>query len=185
MTSHSRESLCADTDRNWLADHPLFSFLSSPASFEHLDHVPASHRRISPSLQCTEMSSRIDPSCLGYLLLVSCARSYQLQSNEHKRHVFCIACAEQWQANVPDLGSRCCPICKTHLPGDSDYAWNYINPPEDFKAIHLAGMPPTIIMDCAEKALGFYNYQVTQEMYVHHLCLLQINLTKGTGTFRH
>jgi hypothetical protein len=99
-----------------------------------------------------------------------------------ERHVFCTTCAAQWRlSDAPDYSQRYCPVCGTHLPGDYDITPNDANPSEDYKAKILAGMSPSIIMDCAEKALGFYNYQATQEMYPSRgLCLPEVNQTKGT-----
>ena len=63
-----------------------------------------------------------------------------------------------------DFSQRYCPACKLHLTGEWDCVSNFPNPGEDYKYTLLSGMAPTVIMDCALKAMGFYNYQVAQEM---------------------
>ena len=40
-----------------------------------------------------------------------------------------------------------------------------MNPSEDYKTSVLSGLNPTIIMECASRAVGFWSYQATQEMY--------------------
>jgi E3 ubiquitin-protein ligase CCNP1IP1 len=41
-----------------------------------------------------------------------------------------------------------------------------LNPSEDYKTSVLSGLTPTIIMECAGRALGFYSYQASQEASV-------------------
>lgn len=50
-----------------------------------------------------------------------------------------------------------------------------LNPSEDYKTSILSGLSPSIIMDCASRALAFYSYQASQEMYEH--CQYISNLT--------
>jgi E3 ubiquitin-protein ligase CCNP1IP1 len=38
-----------------------------------------------------------------------------------------------------------------------------LNPSEDYKTSVLSGLTPTVIMECAGRALGFYSYQASQE----------------------
>lgn len=42
---------------------------------------------------------------------------------------------------------------------------NTLNPPEEWKTNILGGMSPSIIMECAGKALSFWGYQMVMEMY--------------------
>lgn len=43
---------------------------------------------------------------------------------------------------------------------------NFLNPSEEWKTNVLGGMSPSIIMECAGKALSFWGYQMVMEMYV-------------------
>jgi E3 ubiquitin-protein ligase CCNP1IP1 len=38
-----------------------------------------------------------------------------------------------------------------------------LDPTEDYKTSVLSGFTPTLIVECAERALRFYNYQATHE----------------------
>lgn len=45
-----------------------------------------------------------------------------------------------------------------------------LNPSEDYKCSVLSGLSPTIIMECATRALAFHSYQTSQELiYQEHL----------------
>ncbi len=44
--------------------------------------------------------------------------------------------------------------------------FNCLRPTEDYKATVLVGLSPTDIMECASKALGFWTYQMSKEMFV-------------------
>jgi len=44
-----------------------------------------------------------------------------------------------------------------------------LNPTEDYKTSVLSGLSPNVIMECAGRALGFWAYQITQEVYVRKL----------------
>ena len=39
-----------------------------------------------------------------------------------------------------------------------------LNPAEDYKTSVLSGLSPTIVMECAGRALAFFSYQTAQEM---------------------
>jgi E3 ubiquitin-protein ligase CCNP1IP1 len=47
-----------------------------------------------------------------------------------------------------------------------DAASTVLNPSEDYKTSVLSGLDPNTIMECASRALVFWAYQTTQEMYV-------------------
>lgn len=80
-------------------------------------------------------------------------------------HIFCIPCAENLGLTAPDFAHRLCPACKTRLVNEDDCAINNLNPTEDYKTSILSGMSPTVIMECAARALAFYSYQAYQEMF--------------------
>jgi E3 ubiquitin-protein ligase CCNP1IP1 len=46
-----------------------------------------------------------------------------------------------------------------------DVVSTVLNPTEDYKTSVLSGLDPTTIMECAGRALSFWAYQTTQEMY--------------------
>ena len=60
---------------------------------------------------------------------------------------------------------RICPTCSTALPNPDDAASTSLQPSEEYKTSVLSGLDPTTIMECASRALSFWTYQTTQEMY--------------------
>ena len=60
---------------------------------------------------------------------------------------------------------RHCPACLTSLSNADDAVSTSMNPSEDYKTSVLSGLNPTIIMECTARAMGFWTYQATQEMY--------------------
>ena len=56
-----------------------------------------------------------------------------------------------------------------HLPNPDDVVVTNLNPTEDYKTSVLSGLSPNVIMECAGRALSFWAYQTTQEMFVHYL----------------
>ncbi|OIW32529.1 hypothetical protein CONLIGDRAFT_273406 [Coniochaeta ligniaria NRRL 30616] len=79
-------------------------------------------------------------------------------------HIFCCDCAVRGGLTSDDPNQRICPACRTHLPRQSEVFQNFLNPAEDWKSCVLGGMSPSIIMECAGKALSFWAYQMTMEM---------------------
>lgn len=55
-----------------------------------------------------------------------------------------------------------------------------LNPSEDYKTSVLSGLSPEAIMECAGRALSFWSYQMTQDLFVP---LLQISIRTTTGGF--
>ena len=50
-------------------------------------------------------------------------------------------------------------------------------PTEEWKSVALSGLSPTVVMECAGRALSFWSYQMTNQMFVcpprtHGLCWL-------------
>ena len=81
-------------------------------------------------------------------------------------HVFCIDCANRLKLSDPPNGQRpVCPACDTHLVNPDDAVITNLKPTEDYKTSVLSGLSPTIIMECAGRALSFWAYQATQEVY--------------------
>lgn len=79
-------------------------------------------------------------------------------------HVFCIPCANRLGLSEPQDGQRRCPACKTDLNSPDDAVITSLNPTEDYKTSILSGLSPTIIMECAGRGLGFWAYQMAQEI---------------------
>ncbi|KAH8912881.1 hypothetical protein BR93DRAFT_933808 [Coniochaeta sp. PMI_546] len=79
-------------------------------------------------------------------------------------HIYCCDCAARTGLTSEDRSQRVCPACKTQLPNQYDVFQNYLNPAEDWKTNVLGGLSPSIIMECAGKALSFWGYQMAMEM---------------------
>ncbi|RMD43741.1 hypothetical protein DV735_g1372, partial [Chaetothyriales sp. CBS 134920] len=59
----------------------------------------------------------------------------------------------------------------TPLPNQNDAVQTHVNPSEDYKTSVLSGLDPTTIMECAGRALAFWTYQTTHEIfYQQYLC---------------
>lgn len=41
-----------------------------------------------------------------------------------------------------------------------------LNPSEDYKTSVLSGLNPEAVMECAGRALSFWSYQMTQDLFV-------------------
>jgi E3 ubiquitin-protein ligase CCNP1IP1 len=61
-----------------------------------------------------------------------------------------------------DPRERICSACQVVLPNEDDIVIASLNPTEDYKTSILSGLSPTIIMECAGRALAFYSYQAGQ-----------------------
>jgi E3 ubiquitin-protein ligase CCNP1IP1 len=81
------------------------------------------------------------------------------------RHIFCHDCAASLGLSHPTTRNRHCPACQTVLLNPDDAVSTVLNPTEDYKTSVLSGLDPNTIMECAGRALGFWAYQSTQEMY--------------------
>ncbi|EKG19201.1 Zinc finger RING-type protein [Macrophomina phaseolina MS6] len=85
-------------------------------------------------------------------------------------HIFCIDCTNELGLSKADSNIRVCPACDTPLTNPDDAVETRLDPTEDYKTSVLSGLSPTIIMECAGRALAFYSYQTTQEiMYQEYL----------------
>jgi E3 ubiquitin-protein ligase CCNP1IP1 len=58
-----------------------------------------------------------------------------------------------------------CAACKVELVNPDDAVFTNMNPTEDYKTSVLSGLSPNIIMECAGRALSFWAYQTTQDMF--------------------
>ncbi|KAJ5873820.1 uncharacterized protein N7529_002250 [Penicillium soppii] len=80
-------------------------------------------------------------------------------------HIFCHGCAESLGLSCPTTCKRHCPACQTMLLNPDDAVSTILNPTEDYKTSVLSGLDPNTIMECAGRALGFWAYQSTQEIF--------------------
>ncbi|KAL2070371.1 hypothetical protein VTL71DRAFT_13397 [Oculimacula yallundae] len=118
-------------------------------------------------------SSRSNPS------LVDIAMEFTLRCNVLKcrkevtshavvttcSHVYCSDCANHLQlASVREGQRPICPACDTILCNPDDAIMTNLNPTDDYKGSVLCGLSPTVIMECATRALNFWAYQTTSEI---------------------
>ncbi|KAL1791855.1 hypothetical protein ACET3X_009606 [Alternaria dauci] len=85
-------------------------------------------------------------------------------------HVFCSDCADTTGLSRSTNAHRTCPACNASLHNPDDVVVAGLSPSEDYKTSVLSGLSPTIIMECASRALAFHSYQTSQEIiYQEHL----------------
>ncbi|KAH6889104.1 hypothetical protein B0T10DRAFT_538251 [Thelonectria olida] len=58
-----------------------------------------------------------------------------------------------------------CPACNCQLNSPDDAAITNLNPSEEYKTSVLSGLSPNVIMECAGRALSFWAYQMTQDIF--------------------
>ncbi|KAF5661844.1 e3 ubiquitin ligase ccnb1ip1 [Fusarium heterosporum] len=81
-------------------------------------------------------------------------------------HIFCIECAQRLGMTVQEADRRhTCPACHSQLTNPDDAVITNLNPSEDYKTSVLSGLSPNIVMECAGRALSFWAYQTTQNIY--------------------
>ncbi|RAH57672.1 cyclin [Aspergillus piperis CBS 112811] len=80
-------------------------------------------------------------------------------------HIFCLHCAGSLGLSHPTANERICPACQTVLVNPDDAVATALNPTEDYKTSVLSGLDPNTIMECAGRALLFWTYQTTQEIF--------------------
>lgn len=91
-------------------------------------------------------------------------------------HIFCTECAAHFNLAGPGSSGRhqqhhVCPACQASLPNPDDAVVADLNPSEDYKTSVLSGLSPTVIIECASRALSFWAYQTTQEVFVKYYVL--------------
>ncbi|KAK4215683.1 hypothetical protein QBC37DRAFT_120313 [Rhypophila decipiens] len=82
-------------------------------------------------------------------------------------HGFCANCANQH--GLLGRGSFACPACRKPL-NESRVCRQLLCPSEEWKSMVLCGLRPTVIMECAGRAPGFWSYQLANQLLVT-LCL--------------
>ncbi|KAK0388738.1 hypothetical protein NLU13_4981 [Sarocladium strictum] len=80
-------------------------------------------------------------------------------------HIFCVECAQKINlANQDNQTRSSCPACGSHLADPDGAVVTILNPSEEYKTSVLSGLSPSIIMECAGRALSFWAYQATQDI---------------------
>ncbi|KAI1383602.1 uncharacterized protein F4822DRAFT_434715 [Hypoxylon trugodes] len=80
-------------------------------------------------------------------------------------HIFCIDCASRLGLTGQRHEHRnSCPACGAQLTNPDDAVISNLDPSEDYKTSVLSGLNPNIIIECANRGLSFWAYQVTQEV---------------------
>ncbi|RKL34995.1 hypothetical protein BFJ72_g8994 [Fusarium proliferatum] len=75
-------------------------------------------------------------------------------------------CAQRLGVNGQEADRRnTCPACHSQLTNPDDAVITNLNPSEDYKTSVLSGLSPNVIMECAGRALSFWAYQTTQDIY--------------------
>ncbi|KAI8666896.1 RING-type domain-containing protein [Fusarium sp. Ph1] len=81
-------------------------------------------------------------------------------------HIFCLECAERLGVTGQETERRnTCPACHSHFNNPDDAVITNLSPSEEYKTTILSGLSPNIVMECAGRALSFWAYQTTQDMY--------------------
>ncbi|KAM3517743.1 hypothetical protein NHJ13051_008733 [Beauveria bassiana] len=81
-------------------------------------------------------------------------------------HIFCLECTNRFCLSGQDQHNRVpCPACDTQLSSPDDAVISNLKPSEAYKTSILSGLSPSIIMECAGRALSFWAYQTTQNIY--------------------
>ncbi len=78
-------------------------------------------------------------------------------------HAICLRCANNngFAAQAPYT----CPVCRQPLSAP-DVCEQLLHPSDEWKSVALSGLSPTVVMECAGRALSFWSYQMTNQMSV-------------------
>lgn len=88
---------------------------------------------------------------------------YRQTTNPVWSHVICLRCANSH--GFSDKAPYTCPICNQPLNA-SEVCEQLLQPSEEWKSVALSGLGPTVVMECAGRALSFWSYQMTNQMSV-------------------
>lgn len=78
-------------------------------------------------------------------------------------HAICLQCANSH--GFAGQAPYTCPACRQPLSG-SEVCEQLLHPSEEWKSVALSGLSPTVVMECAGRALSFWSYQMTNQMSV-------------------
>ena len=149
--------------------HRAFSTVQT-RSFLHL--TPSVRHGVRSPVQRPEVSKAVARACRSHHLQV-CPPHLLLALRPlttANSHVFCSDCADTTGLSRSTNAHRTCPACNASLHNPDDVVVAGLSPSEDYKTSVLSGLSPTIIMECASRALAFHGYQTSQEIiYQEHL----------------
>jgi E3 ubiquitin-protein ligase CCNP1IP1 len=119
-------------------------------------------------LRCNSLKCRAQLNERAVVTTCSSALHWSIclsRANSPNSHIFCLQCADRLGLSAPGPGERRCPACQAILSNPDDAVSTVLNPTEDYKTSVLSGLDPNTIMECAARALMFWTYQATQEVY--------------------
>ena len=98
-------------------------------------------------------------------------------------HAFC----DQHGSGEFSRSPAICPACSSALSGKLDIVRTELSPSEEYKAMVLAGLRPETVLDISARALAFWTYQVSEDVFfltlqAHHysngsaLCLICVQI---------
>ncbi|ORX89966.1 hypothetical protein K493DRAFT_215045 [Basidiobolus meristosporus CBS 931.73] len=99
-------------------------------------------------LHCNNVRCRRGVYSVGRACVTSCS------------HLFCVECA-----NEAFSVASTCPTCRTDLVQKNDIALIDLHPSEGYKSSILSGLRPEVVIEICSRALAFWTYQTTQEVY--------------------
>ncbi|KAL2258166.1 hypothetical protein VTK26DRAFT_8639 [Humicola hyalothermophila] len=76
-------------------------------------------------------------------------------------HAICVQCANNH--GFTEQAPYTCPVCGQALNA-SEVCEQLLHPPEEWKSVTLSGLSPTVVMECAGRALSFWSYQMTNQI---------------------
>ncbi|KAK4686628.1 E3 ubiquitin-protein ligase CCNP1IP1, partial [Tremellales sp. Uapishka_1] len=127
---------------------------------------------VDNELRCNNHKCRTELGPQGRAVVTTCS------------HIFCVPCANNIFAKA-----QICPICDQTLSEPDDivvrasrlrrseerrlkrWQMSCLNPSSDYKASILAGLTPSLILEVAVRAIGFWTYQTSQESAFQAMCL--------------
>ncbi|PVH80378.1 hypothetical protein DL98DRAFT_459741 [Cadophora sp. DSE1049] len=103
------------------------------------------------TLRCNSLKCRKEIS--GLAVVTTCS------------HIYCPECANVLQLfSVRDGQRPICTACDGQLSNPEDVVGVNLSPSEDYKSCVLSGLSPTVILECAGRALNFWAYQTNSEI---------------------
>ncbi|OAQ96545.1 hypothetical protein LLEC1_02347 [Akanthomyces lecanii] len=120
-------------------------------------------------LTCNNLKCRaeLNDRALVTTCSASCVAAPDLANRGHRSHIFCLDCTNRFCLSGQDRQKNGvpCPACDTQLSSPDDAVISNLKPSEAYKTSILSGLSPSIIMECAGRALSFWAYQTTQNIY--------------------
>ncbi|KAK0119551.1 hypothetical protein ONS95_010991 [Cadophora gregata] len=116
-----------------------------------LSTVEAKMSTFEFTLRCNSLKCRKEIS--GLAVVTTCS------------HIYCTDCANNLQLfGVRDGQRPICTACDGQLSNPEDVVGVNLNPSEDYKSCVLSGLSPSVILECASRALNFWAYQTNSEI---------------------